>query len=570
MAHPSSSTVAGAAKPASVATPAPTAALGDFVINLCASTTPMALARPSAPELARFTFFVSRRREEGRERFRLHMGYFGTREEAEQMLLLVRDVYPAAWVGEAPGKRLQPPPGQPAQTANVVAAPAVPAAPSAPAPAAAAAAAPAPAPAPAMVATPAPAPVPAAVAAPAPAPAIAATAAPRPVAAPVAARPAPAPAPAPVSATAPAPASRPAAAVLPPKPAMATAVAATRTATPVAPPRATAPARPVTPPPATPGAARPPAQAAAAAPLPAVVSLHPGSDMSDSQVLRVLEGPAARTAAPQGASSAPRDIALLSPEDTQTWREIKTQLKNEAAVHFAVQLEWSVSPIEVARLPDLAIFNAYTLYKIEGNREGRKWFGLRLGFFSDALSAKQVAYYVRSEFAKVAVVPVSSKEREQAHQIGAIERPRPRPLESAATNGADDGSHITLIEEPKQMPPPVAAPPAPASALALARAEASARAAGNPPAAARTAIEAAGSTQGNLAQPAGKGRRPSRPRGNGPQTLEETLEILGASQLAIDNGNGERLSLDERGRRPDAQPSTFLKLLDRLTDRLRR
>ncbi|MGK4455841.1 hypothetical protein, partial [Klebsiella pneumoniae] len=41
-------------------------------------------------------------------------------------------------------------------------------------------------------------------------------------------------------------------------------------------------------------------------------------------------------------------------------------------------------------------------------------YGLRLGFFSDAISAKQVAYYVRSEFASVAVVPVSPQERTRA------------------------------------------------------------------------------------------------------------------------------------------------------------
>ncbi len=47
-----------------------------FVVNLCASTTPVGLVHPTHAGLKRFTFFVSRRLEEGRERFRLHMGYF--------------------------------------------------------------------------------------------------------------------------------------------------------------------------------------------------------------------------------------------------------------------------------------------------------------------------------------------------------------------------------------------------------------------------------------------------------------------------------------------------------------
>ena len=68
-----------------------------FVINLCASTSPMALTHPSTPELKRYTFFVTRQREDGRERFRLHMGYFPSQEQAEALLSSVRDIYPAAW-----------------------------------------------------------------------------------------------------------------------------------------------------------------------------------------------------------------------------------------------------------------------------------------------------------------------------------------------------------------------------------------------------------------------------------------------------------------------------------------
>src|SRR5579863_9100300 len=80
---------------------------GPFVLNLCSSTTPMALAQADKEELKRFTFFVSRRFEEGRERFRLHMGYFTTLAEAEEWLTVVRDIYPGAWAGEAPGKKLR-------------------------------------------------------------------------------------------------------------------------------------------------------------------------------------------------------------------------------------------------------------------------------------------------------------------------------------------------------------------------------------------------------------------------------------------------------------------------------
>src|SRR5580692_12203033 len=123
------------------ATPVPPAALppaadqDSFVINLCSSTTPMALTQPQLAELKNFKFFVSRRLEDGRERFRLHMGYFASLQQAEELLPVVREIYPGAWAGEAPGKRLRaraaagnPPP---APTPSVPAAPIAAAGPSA-------------------------------------------------------------------------------------------------------------------------------------------------------------------------------------------------------------------------------------------------------------------------------------------------------------------------------------------------------------------------------------------------------------------------------------------------------
>ncbi len=85
----------------------PAAEAESFVINLCSSTTPMALTQPQLAELKQYSFFVSRRLEDGRERFRLHMGYFDSLLQAEELLPVVRDIYPGAWAGEAPGKRLR-------------------------------------------------------------------------------------------------------------------------------------------------------------------------------------------------------------------------------------------------------------------------------------------------------------------------------------------------------------------------------------------------------------------------------------------------------------------------------
>ena len=57
-----------------------------------------------------------------------------------------------------------------------------------------------------------------------------------------------------------------------------------------------------------------------------------------------------------------------------------------------------------------------------------------------------------------------------------------------------------------------------------------------------------------------------------PQTLEETLEILGAGELEMDNGNGE--SINESGvrhLRVEVQKNTpFGRLLERLSERVRK
>jgi hypothetical protein len=77
-----------------------------FVINLDSSTMPMSLDVPFRHELIGFTVFRSRSFEHGRERFRLHLGYFESERRAEEALSVVREHYPAAWISAAPESHL--------------------------------------------------------------------------------------------------------------------------------------------------------------------------------------------------------------------------------------------------------------------------------------------------------------------------------------------------------------------------------------------------------------------------------------------------------------------------------
>lgn len=501
-----------------------------FVINLCASTTPVTLAHPATAELKRFTFFVTRRREEGRERFRLHMGYFTSLTEAESMLPAVRDVYPAAWAGPAPESR---------------------------APAARATARPA------MKVVPASKPV-----------SIAATPA--------------------------APGAAPVAEVAAAKPIVATPVAAASTV-----------------PSATPAASKAtvelesmsnvrevlaqladdspvPKAAPAAAPAPKA-SQEKAATLTAAETLRVLETPApaaeaalapaakaASVSASRGASapvaplpaapaidfasnSSANQIRILTPEDTQTLRDIKLDAQRDAPASFAVQLVWAVQPIDMDALPHLAIFDAYTLYHVEGSRQGRKWYGLRLGFFSDPSAAKQVAQYVRSEYASVAVVPVTAKEKDGAKaptlSAAAIQQPAaPRnetpkiptvkPLEKPVAKSALEGFEL-LPDEPAAKKRDLDD----GGADTPARNEA-----------AKGAPRAAGKAPGKRAVARPPARKPAPP--GAPQPLESTLEILGASTLTIDESR--EIINDAAARRPPPKkdkPGRFARLLNRLSDK---
>jgi hypothetical protein len=625
--------------------PTGAAATGGFVINLTSSTTPMALSQPKDPTLAQYTFFVSRRREDGRERFRLHMGYFETQQAAEEMLNLVREVYPQAWAGEAPGKNLKPK----ADAAAAAKPAAKPAAPSAPPPRAAApAAAPAvvaPAPKPAAV-TPKPAPAapasshhpfastpppapkpqleepflladgdaefkpldvpvvhPPVVSAPAPA---AKAAPPKAPAKPAAAKPAPtakaatpaaraatpaaaasAPkaaspkAPAKPAAAKPAPAARPA----PAKPAPAAAkpapakppVQAPKIAAQVSAPalQAAAPTAPTTPAPVAKAPAPEPtvqmpaltASAMANSATPSLTSVRQAieelDDLSDTQTIRLLER---HSPYREGSQEANVDeaIRVIKPEDAQSMAAIKNDVKRNAPVLFAVQIDWSVTPFDMAKVPPLAIFNAYTLYTTEATREGRTWYGLRLGFFSDAVSAKQVAYYVRSDFKTVSVVPVTTLEKERATDINAErsgihravnvkEGPAPTPQSlSASTSGIfkllDDDTPDHIEQDVDGEMSPRFSKPAAASAAAPAPAPAA-----SPPPAAKS-----------RKPPAKTSRRDAHAQVD-EETLDQTLEILGAHTLEITNDRSGDTGVRHLRVKVDKKGSKFASLIDRLS-----
>jgi hypothetical protein len=251
-----------------------------LAITLCSSNAPIPLPAFTDDRLRGFALFKSRRREEGRERFRLHLGYFQTTAEAERLLALVRPIWPRAMIAAVPDAPLGSLDNTGMTRFTIVQPPS--------------------------------------------------HAAVEPQAAPVA-----------------------------------TAIPAVR---PVAPKRAGSSAPPV------------------------LRSVAPASD--------------------------PRPVPVVAPAVMTTISlPIDGQPCTPAPQRYAVQLVFGREPIDIARLPDLAIYQGYLLYAIETEPGGRRLYGVRLGFYDDVLSARLVAQYVRSEFRDVTIVPVS--EREVARATGA-------------------------------------------------------------------------------------------------------------------------------------------------------
>jgi hypothetical protein len=81
-----------------------------FMINVHSGASPLTIEGLNGPEFKGLTVFATRSREEGRDRHRVHVGYFPSAQAAAPILALVRLRYPAAWVlpCPAPVTRMKP------------------------------------------------------------------------------------------------------------------------------------------------------------------------------------------------------------------------------------------------------------------------------------------------------------------------------------------------------------------------------------------------------------------------------------------------------------------------------
>jgi hypothetical protein len=169
---------------------------------------------------------------------------------------------------------------------------------------------------------------------------------------------------------------------------------------------------------------------------------------------RLLRTAYARVVTPASATTAPAPVAAKVVASAVVWAVAPARPPPQ---HYAVQLEWSLAPIIAAKVPRLAILEAYHLYTVRMLREGSPQ-GLRLGFFTSAEAARRVAEYVRPEFPGVAVVPVSHREYSRA-----IDLARQRALKAVASGKAPDASAVSRESAGRVAPSGAAAPVLPAT-----------------------------------------------------------------------------------------------------------
>ncbi len=368
-----------------------------FVINLCASMTPMPAVPKHLKGFEKYKLYQVSRQEDGRRRFRLRLGFFTSEGDAEWVLNSVRSLYPAAFTGCVTHEDLRytndsPPVAAPQATASAV---------------------PIPTTAQAVSIQPAPS-------------------SPAPVAKPIAAKPVDVPA-APATSVA-------------KQSSLPLTLAKTIIATPTAP--------------ATQSYAQPfhvgrgvdlpetsleltdeyPNPAAPSTP-PATAAKSPARSIEQPVAKPPVTAPATAPASSTTSNGPVRHASVIAPPKIvddyvpilDTTLTIRTLTKAEAEdpnrpKWFAVHLALSEQPINLDTMPKLDIFAAYTLYSVASMEDGTIKHALRLGFFKETVSAEAVMGYLKAFFNNPSLTQISNAE----YQRFSEPKPRPKAVEPEA------------------------------------------------------------------------------------------------------------------------------------------
>ncbi len=353
---------------------------GPFVINLSASTAPITVPAKSIAGCEQAHMYQLQRTEDRRPRYRLRLGPFSSEDEADAVLMMVRDIYPGALTATADDDDLRAIATLRAKTGALPPASEKPAVSSRPAAKRTASAATTAATVPTLSDTPV--------------------------------SPAKPMAPATPMFTAAPPA--PAKSMAPTIPTLTAAPAAsTKPMAPAVPTPSVSPAVPATPAaPAIPTVSTAPTPAKPMAPAVPAVSATPTAEQKVPvrvpAVVPKLNAPVLR----QAEESSKRVPNLDATQTVFALTELELE-DASASLWFVIQLSLAEEAFDPDTLPNLDIFSVYRLYSVAGIDQGRIMHALRLGFFTEEISAGAVASYLATFYDKPTIKRVSSAERER-------------------------------------------------------------------------------------------------------------------------------------------------------------
>ncbi len=142
------------------------------------------------------------------------------------------------------------------------------------------------------------------------------------------------------------------------------------------------------------------------------------------------------------------DTSPVDLDSTQTLRALTPLELSDSAKSkwFVVQLGLSEQPVDLRTVPHLDIFDEYHLYTVAGLDQDKILHSLRLGFFSEEVSASVVAGYLKTFFGNPEIKRVACAEYER------FKERRPKSPHSDTTKGvspAEDSKATSIVLETK-------------------------------------------------------------------------------------------------------------------------
>lgn len=137
----------------------------------------------------------------------------------------------------------------------------------------------------------------------------------------------------------------------------------------------------------------------------------------------------ARELAKQSIQFREDNSGALSLDSTQTIRTLtKDELEDKSrAKWFVVQLAVSDQPVNLDAMPRLDIFEAYTVYSVATMEDNKIRHALRLGFFSEEVSAMAVMGYLKTFFNEPTTVRIPDAEHDRFANAPKLTPPQPSP-----------------------------------------------------------------------------------------------------------------------------------------------